>query len=285
MALRHFWLGILFTYSQIAANLQEPFPQGFSMGNLGTVLWENGAQGCQPWISAAFCDSSRRFGMALGTVSYYDRMDNFNEESIYRAFGGVFLAIKRFRFKLAVSHFSALEMYYEQTGFFSAGVDLFNHLRAGIDFSGTKTGLREFKEKMHTVGECAFSAWIPFKAAALELSLSHITLKPGRAQGVDAPVCIKSGFHTTSNRFGAQGVVIEITPSQSHPVRFVIGEQYRLFTIIALEASLANNPFLIGVGVLVDISSVSASVSMVNHPVLGWSRGFAALYCSNHAQK
>lgn len=279
MALRYLCPGILLTYSIVAANLQEPFPQGFSMGNLGTVLWENGAQGCQPWISAAFCDESRRFGIALGTVSYYDRMDNFKEESIYKASGGVFWSIRRLRFKLAVSHFSALEMYYEQTGFLSVGVDLFTHLRAGVDFSGTRTGLSGFKEKKHTVGECAFSAWFPFKAAALGLSLSHISLKPGRVQGVDPPLIIKSGFHTARNRLGAQGVVIEITPSEPHPVRFILGEQYRLFNIVALEASLANNPFLIGVGVLIEISPISASVSMVNHPVLGWSRGFAALYC------
>ncbi len=284
MAIKCLCTGILFAYSLIAANLQEPFPQGFSMGNLGTVLWENGAQGCQPWISAAFCDSGRRFGVALGTVSYYDRMDNFRDKSIYKAFGGVFWSIRRFRFKLAVSHFSALEMYYEQTGFFSAGFDLFTYLRAGIDFNGTMTGLSGFKQEKQTVGECAFSAWIPFKAAALGLSINHVTLKSGRVQGVDAPLIIKSGFHTANNRLGAQGVVIEIIPSQSDPVRFILGEQYRLFKIIALEASLANNPFLIGIGVLVEISPISASVSMVNHPVLGWSRGFAALYCLSHEE-
>ncbi len=282
MALRRLCYGILFIYSLIAANIQEPFPQGFSMGNQGTVLWENGTQGCQPWLSAAFCDSSRKFGMALGTVSYYDRMDNFKDEAIYRAFGGVFWSIKRLRFKLAVSHFSALEMYYEQTGFLSTGVDLFSHLRAGIDFSGTRTGLSGFKQKRHTVGECGFSAWIPFKTAALGLSLSHITIKPGKVQGIDVPLVIKSGFHTVNNRMGAQGVLIEITPSRSRPVRFVLGEQYRFFNIIALEASLANNPFLIGFGVLIEIQSIGATVSMVNHPVLGWSRGFAALYCLSH---
>lgn len=282
MALRHLCLGILFTYSLIVANLQDPFPQGFSMGNQGTVLWENGAQGRQPWISAAFCDSSRKFGLALGTVSYYDRMDNFKDEAMYRAFGGIFCSIKRFRFKLAVSHFSALEMYYEQTGFLSAGIDLFSHLKAGIDFSGTRTGLGGFNQKKHTVGECAFSAWLPFKSAALGLSLSHITLKPGKVLGIDVPLTIKSGFHTVSNRIGAQGVIIEITPSRSRPVRFILGEQYRFFKIIALEASLANNPFLIGIGVLVEIQSISTSISMVNHPVLGWSRGFSALYCLFH---
>lgn len=280
MALRWLCPGILLTYSLITANLQEPFPQGFSMGNQGTVLWENGSQGCQPWISAAYCDSSRKFGMALGAVSYYDRMDNFIDESIYRAFGGVFWSIKRIRFKLAVSHFSALEMYYEQAGFLSAGVDLFSHFRAGIDFCGIRTGLNGYKQKKRTVGECAFSAWFPFKAAALGLSLNHINLKSGRVQGVDAPLVIKSGFHTVSNRMGAQGVIIEITPSRVHPVRFILGEQYRLFNIVAIEASLANNPFLIGIGVLVDVSSISVSVSVVNHPVLGWSRGFSALYSS-----
>ncbi len=282
MAIRGLCSWILFTYSLIVATLQEPFPQGFSMGNLGTVVLENGAQGCQPWISAVFCDSSRRFGIALGTISYYDRMDNFKDESIFRTFGGIFWSIRRFRFKLAVSHFSALEIYYEQTGFLSAGVDLFTHLRVGMDFSGIRTGLSGFRQKKHTVGECAFSAWIPFKTAALGLSLSHITLKPARVQGVNSPLIIRSGFHTTNNRLGAQGVIIEFTPSQSHPVRFILGEQYRLFKIFALEASVANNPFLIGVGVLIEFTSVSASVSMVNHPVLGWSRGFVALYCSSH---
>ena len=282
MALRRLCFVILFTYSLIAANLQEPFPQGFSMANQGTVLWENGVQGRQPWVSAAFCDSNIKFGIALGTVSYYDRMDNFKDEAIYRAFGGIFCSIKRFRFKLAVSHFSALEMYYEQTGFLSAGVDLFAHLKAGIDFSGTRTGLGGFKQKKHTVGECAFSAWLPFKSAALGLSLSHITLKLEKVQGIDVPLTLKSGFHTGSNRMGAQGVIIEITPSRSRPVRFILGEQYRLFKVVALEASLANNPFLIGIGVQIEIQSISASVSMVNHPVLGWSRGFSALYCLFH---
>lgn len=278
MALRHLCPVLLLFYSLSIANLQEPFPQGFSMGNQGTILWENGAQGRQPWISAAFCDNSRKFGLACGAVSYFDKMDNLKDESIYKAFGGVYYTIKKFRFKLSISHFSALEMYYEQTGFLSVALDLFTFLRVGTDIRGTRTGLFGFREKIHTIGECGFSAWIPFRSAALGLSLNHITIKSGKVNGVDSPLCISTGFHTSSNRFGAQGVVVEINPSESHPVRFILGEQYRFLKYFALEASIANNPFLIGAGILVEISPVNAAFSIINHPVLGWSRGFAAMY-------
>ncbi|HEX3020364.1 MAG TPA: hypothetical protein VHP36_08670 [Chitinispirillaceae bacterium] len=278
MEVRLFCPALLLIYSLVSANLQEPFPLGFSMGNQGTVLWENAAQGHQPWISAAFCDNSRKFGLACGAVSYYDRMDNYEDELIYKAFGGTFWAFKKIRLKLAISHFSALGIYYEQSGFLSAGFDLFTHLRAAIEITGTRSGLTGFEDAKHNIAECGFSAWVPFKITAIQLSISHIPLKTRKTHEVDAPVIIRNGFHTLSNRFGAQGIIIQTTPSHSHPLRFILGEQYRFLKYFAIEASLANNPLLIGVGVLIEMAPINASVSLVNHPVLGWSRGFTAMY-------
>jgi hypothetical protein len=56
--------------------LRDPFPQGYGMGNVGTILWYNGHSARQSWIPAAFCDSSLKKGFDIAVVSYYEEMDN-----------------------------------------------------------------------------------------------------------------------------------------------------------------------------------------------------------------
>lgn len=278
MAIRKIFIVLFMNCNFLMASLQDPFPQGFSMGNMGAILWDDGAQGRQPWIPSAFYKKNRCFGLACGAVSYYDKMDNFSDESIFKAFGGAYFAVKKLRCKIAVSHFSALEIYYEQSGFLSCGIDLFPHLVISTELTGSRIGLVGSDEQAYRTGECGFSGWIPFKFAAIAFSINHIVLKSAYADGVNPPVSIKTGIHTVRNRFGAQGVVLEVTPTIKHPIRFILGEQYRFLRLFAIDASISNNPFMFGIGITAEIKTVSTSVSLVNHAVLGWSRGFAVLY-------
>lgn len=271
-------LALVLILNQSYANVNQPFQYGFSMGNLGTIMPENEVAGFQPWIPAAFCKCNRRFGLACGAVSYYDKMDNLREKYIYNAFGGTYLAHKRFNLKLAISHFSALDMYFEQSGFTSLGFSLIKQIRISVEITGTRIGLRCLDRNKQSTVDCGVSAFVPFRFTALALRVNHLTVKSGYVKGVNPKICIETGIHTVQNRFGAQGVLIETTPSSKQPIRFILGEQYRFFKCFAVEASIANNPFMIGLGVLLEIADVKSSVSLVNHPVLGWSKGFAVMY-------
>lgn len=278
MALNRVYTMVCLMCAMVVADLQMPFPVGFSMGNMGTILLADGATGRQPWISAAYCDNTRTFGLACGAVSFYDRMDNFTDESIVTGFGGVYYAPGKIKLKFAVSHFAAMNIYYEQSGYFSFAADLLSRFRMGVNLSGVRIGLKGNNKETRTIGECGVSGLIRGKQASFSVDLKHIPVKSSKADGTDPPFCIITGFHSVKNLFGSQGVIIEVTPSIEHPIRFCIGEQYRFFKIFAVEASIANNPLFVAFGVAIEITKISTTLSLVNHSVLGWSKGFAVMY-------
>lgn len=263
---------ILFMCVTTASGMDDPFPSGYLMGNLGTIIWDDGMGGRSPWFPAAALHSGSGLVISAGAVSYYDRMDNLEDRLIYRAVSGAGYAGQIIKIKAAVSQFNAFGIFYSQTGFLSVGYRGFS-----LEATGQRFFVRGKKEMTRTLGELGAAVWVPFKYAAVMFQTEHIVLKESRS-GSDTPFLLRGSIHTKRNLFGAQGVTIEVIPSQVQPVRFTLGEEYRLFGWLGIHAAVSTNPVMIGIGVVAEWSRAGAALSFVSHPELGWSKGFTAEY-------
>jgi hypothetical protein len=260
------------------AALHDPFPQGSLMGNLGTIISQNGPGSRAPLTSAGFMNDSLFAGVSASVCTYYDDMNNFQDRQFTSATGGGWLSFRRVRLKAAFSHFDALGAYREQSGYLSCAVALYRDFRVSLDLTGTRFFLVAPEENAVLLGQSGFSLFIPLKLVSFSTTVDHITLKSTRRNGGDPDIRIRLGIHTNQNTFGAQGVLITINPNYEHPVSVAIGQEFQLASFIALHGAVANNPLFFGLGVTVFIRTGSASAALVNHPVLGWSRGFSAEY-------
>lgn len=256
------------------AQLQPPFPAGYAMGNLGTIIAEDAPGGRSAQVPATFLGDSLRWGCTAAAVSYYDAMDNLSDKQLTTISAGAFFAAKKYRVKIAITSFDALGVYCEQRGRISAAYSLVKGVRAGIDLTGIRAGLRPELEHAQTLGEIGFSLWVPLRTVALTSSVNHITVKQALVAGLASPVSVGVGIHTLPNVFGAQGVLFTVTPDYNHPLRVAIGEEIRLAAPLGIHGAVANNPFFIAIGAVLYLPNSAISSAFVNHPQLGWSKGF-----------
>ena len=250
------------------AALHEPFPQGYAMGNLGTIVTENGPGGHLPLFPAAYLDDSLFVGVAASVTTYYDDMDNFSDRHLATIVGGGWLVVRRIGIKAGISHFDALGAYREQSGYFSFAVNTIRGIRIGTELSGTRLLLPSSDGAVKTLGEAGFTLFVPIRIISCAVSIDHLTVKPTRSEGADQSLRIRCGVHTMANAFGAQGVRIDITPQYEHPVSIAIGQEFRFSRYFALHGAVANNPLFVGLGVAVFLRNGCASAALVNHPVL-----------------
>lgn len=273
MAIKIIFLLLFFISIPNAKLLCDPFPIGLSMSNLGAILWDKGCSGTQSWMPAAFCDSSLAQGINVAAVSYYDNMDNLQDKYIYQMSVGGFFTYHLIIMKMSISCFNAFETYFEQSLFLSTAIKLFPSLKASIDLRGYRIGLCGIGNASHTIGEAGFSSWIGLGYVGFSLQCDHLILKKSGVDGTDPPISISCGVHTRSNRIGAQGFIIEISPLLEHPLRYKIGEEIRIGNWFGIQAGLANNPVQISLGIVIDMHFPSIALSLVNQPDLGWSKG------------
>jgi hypothetical protein len=277
MTPRLFFFLLLLT-AAVRSALHEPFPQGYLMGNLGTIICEDGPGGRAPLLSAAFMNDSPAVGLSAAVTTYYDDMDNFSDRHFATATGGIWFALKRLRLKGTFSLFDALGTYREQSGYFSGAVELPRDIRVSVDLSGVRSFLVAPGANTVTLGLGGISLFFPLKLVSFSATVDRIVLKSGGIDGGDPDLRIRCGIHTTRHAFGAQGVLVTINPAYEHPVSVAIGQEFRLSPVIAIHGAVANNPLFFGLGISVFPGSATASASLVNHPILGWSRGFSADY-------
>ena len=266
---------------QTGAVLYEPFPQGYAMGNLGTIIADNEPSGRSPFLSAAYMSDTLALGISASVTTYYDDMDNYGNRHFASVTGGGWCAVKRVVCKLGITNFDALGAYSEQTGFLSCAVRLFRGMRIGTELYGTRLSVNSLIEEPRTLGEAGFSLWIPIRKVSFTASVNHLTVKSTHVDGSNPPLSIQCGLHTDQHILGAQGIRFEIRPYYKHPVTLAIGQEFRFSRYVAIHAAVSNNPLFIGIGCAVFIRDGSACAAMVNHPVLGWSRGFSAEYGGN----
>ncbi|MBD3343568.1 MAG: hypothetical protein GF401_00725 [Chitinivibrionales bacterium] len=253
--------------------MRDPFPMGYSMINFGTIIWDNGVGGRQPWTPSCFYNDTLRFGVSAAAAYYYDPMDNLKETSINQMIFGGWSHFPWLTVKTSFAHFSALDLYFEQTGYLSLGTDALKFARISFELYAFHAGIREEpdSETMLFAGE---SFWVPWKFVSLSFTRKHIRLKGASSAGIDPPTTYQIGIHTKFQRYGAQGILVEFTDEKDDRFRIYFGEEYRFHESFALGLGIATSPFMISVGATVNIFTANAFASFVNHPVLGWSKGF-----------
>ena len=261
------------------AGIRDPFPPGFSMGTLGSIIDENGASGREPWTGAALCADSAGFGFALSGTSYYGSVSgSAGKDGISQAMGGGWYARRHLVCKASIASLSAFSAYFEQTGFVSIGSDYLPFVRVSGEAAGYRLGARVQGMPVRTIAEAGLTAWVPWSWAAVSLRLQHLVLETAESDGIDPRFTIRCGIHTTQNRFGGQGVLITVTPDEPKPVCVAMGEEYRITPAAAFHAAFSNNPLFISFGMAFAFGRTGAAIALVNHSVLGWSQGFGAEY-------
>ncbi len=256
----------------------EPFALGYGMGNNGAIIQQKGMSGRQPWTSACFYNDTLRFGVSVAGVDYYDAMDNMESSHITQVTFGGWYASNGYVAKASFAHFDALGLYFEQQGHVSFGYNRLPFVNPSLEFDALRAGLQNSTEHPQTRLDMGFSLLIPGRAVALSFCCGHIPLKKPADEGFDAPLTFRAGLHTTYNELGGQGILAEFGHDRQWNFRVSIGEEYWLIKNLGLCAALSTNPFLIHFGITIAYSSSSLSVSFVDHPILGWSRGLSLDY-------
>jgi hypothetical protein len=254
---------------------QNPFPEGYFMSGQGTVFQDNWISSREPYCSALLSNDSVRMGISAGAISYYDRMDNLSNRSLYRVSGGGWIEFDRVRLNCSFSQLEAFDIYYEQKAFMSIGTSIYKSAAVSLDVTGYRNGLHSSMENRRTRGDLGVSALYRFRAILVTGSLSNLTLKKAGRQMNESDLTAAFGLHTKYGRIGAQGAILSIMPYTHSPVRLIIGEEFRITERIGMNASFSSNPIFIGIGFFAGFKNSDLTVGLVNHPDLGWSRGFS----------
>lgn len=271
---RGLWLAVpLWLVAACLAQVESPFPPGYSMGNHGTIMWEDGLSGRQPWVPAAFYGDSLRFGVAVGGVEYFDQMESLRDRFIAHGIAGGWYAFGPATLKLGYRYFDALRVYQEHIGQVSLGTGAIPFVSVSVEARGRMARLLTENNERETVGEFGASVWVPRKYVALSVSVQHVTVKDAHRAGFAADPTVRLGLHTRRNRFGAQGLVCEVVAATEPVLRFMVGQEYWFHPMVGLCAALSTEPVMIGFGLTLNVRRFSSAVSFVHHPILGWSEG------------
>jgi hypothetical protein len=266
-----------FCFSLHAA-AHDPFPVGYSMGNNGTIIQSNGVSGRQPWIPAAYYNDTLRWGGALCGIDYFDPMDNLQTSHIVQIVSGAWYALHRMNIKISYSFFNAMDLYNEQQGFFSLGYGLSKLIRASIDLTANRSGLSYNSTEHKNFLDAGASVFLTRAYAAISLSCSHFPLKAASASGFEPPPSLCIGLHTTANACGAQGILWEVEKETDFSFRYSIGESLYLTDHCTAGLAISTNPFMIYFGFSFSNAVRGLSFSLVNSPILGWSKGLSMDY-------
>jgi len=264
---------VLAALSGASAGLSDPFPLGSGMGNLGAIVWANGSAGRQPWTPASFYCDTARFGGSISGALYYDRMDNSGSISRFALGAWGRLPQQYLIVKGSYARLNALGVYFEDDACMSVGANAARYVNIGLDLCLWQSGVRADGERPVRMAYVRESLWLPWSFAAFSFTATHLALYRTPGAGLDMPVLLQAGLHSTRHRFGAQGVLITLRYNGEVRFGFRVAEEYWFHPSVSLCAALGTNPTLVSVGLTVARRRWSASGAVVHHPVLGWSEG------------
>lgn len=267
---------MLLLVNLVQGQLQQPFGSGYTMANLGALMWPQGVSAHQPWKPAAFCSDTLRMGVACAGTDYFDAMDNLGDKSMLHATLGGWYEGELFALRGSWSYLSVLELYVEQSGFLSVGSWLLRYCGVSVELSGHSAQLRGGGYAPRRVGEIGAALWVPLHLAGLSVRVDRVKICEPSAQGFGAPPRLAFGIHTRPHRYGAQGVLITLSQPPAPRLCCTLAQEYWLWPQLGLSVGIQTNPLMVGMGVVVARQRGSGVVSLVHHPLLGWSRGFMA---------
>ncbi len=248
------------------------------MSTQGAIFQDNWLSSREPYAPALLANDSARMGISAGAISYYDRMNNLSDRLLYRVSGGGWFELDKIRCNLWISQLEAFDVYFEQKACLSVGMYVYKSASVSLDIQGYRNGLHRSAKRPRTRADIGISTMYKFRAVSVTGSISNATVKKAGKEMNQEDLTATIGLHTKYSRIGAQGVILKIMPQTVRPVQVIVGEEFRITERIGLNASFSSNPLLIGVGIFAGIKRSDLSVGLVNHPDLGWSRGFSIAY-------
>jgi len=261
----------------LSASLTVSFPVGYDMGTMGTIIHPGGMSGRQPWISANLHNGEKRFGLSLTGVEYYDAMDNMSDlRMLETGLGGWFALQKLLTVKAAWFYFDAFRIYNETRGYISVTTRLIPYVFPAIEFSGVSAGLTQNADRRN-LAAMGVSAVFHGRFITAGFSCRNLSLY-GSGDDFLPPMGGELRLHAKSNVFGSQGVRLLFDFNSNPNFRLFVGEEYRFSENIGICVAVASKPLMVSVGVVVRWSNHGATVSLVKHGVLGWSKGFSYEY-------
>jgi hypothetical protein len=267
---------LLTLVSLAVGQLQQPFGSGYAMANLGAIMWPQGVSAHQPWKPAAFCSDTLRMGVACAGTDYFDAMNTMRDKSLLQVIFGGWYEGERIQLRGSWSYLSVFELYEEQSGFLSLGSWVLRSIGMSVELSGHVARLRGGGEAPRRVGELGAALWVPLHLAGLSVRVDRVKISSPEVQGFGAPPRLALGIHTRPHRYGAQGVLITLSQSPAPKLCCTLAQEYWLWPQLGLSVGIQTSPLMVGMGVVVARQRGSGVVSLVHHPLLGWSRGFMA---------
>jgi hypothetical protein len=269
------WMGMIFSLVLfIEAGVRDPFPIGSAMMSQGALVETQGASGREPWSAAAIYRDTMPWGAAFSAVSYHGA-DGAGGVSQYAA-GGL-ASFGTVICKVSLMQLDAMGVYYEQTAYFSAG-SIYKFLSLSAEAKSHRIGLKASSSDVRTMTSLGSTLHAQSRRISATITAEGLTVSSSGLSDVDPPLSVSGRICTVRNRYGSQGVLVKVTPINDKPIRFIVAQEYRLSPSFAIGASLGSNPTMIGFGLLVDMLPAGSSAAVVNHPLLGWSKGFYADY-------
>jgi len=250
---------------------RDPFPIGYSMPSQGAIIDPTGLTGREPWHSAALYRDTLPFGVSTSAISYH------GGGSVSQYAVGGFAVLGPIISKLSIAHLDALKVYYEQTASLSVG-NCRKYLSYSIDTRLYRLGLYNSSDPDDTRSSVSLCAALCLRTNRViaDATIDGITVMNAETKDAEAPLSVTVRLCTVRNRYGTQGAMVKITPSDGSPLRFILAQEYRIGDIFAVSASIASNPTMIGFGVTIDKFPLCGGAAVVNHPDLGWSSGMSA---------
>jgi hypothetical protein len=259
----------------VMAAINDPFPFGYSMGNNGTIIQTNAISGRQPWTPASFYADTLRYGLSGGGIDYYDPMDNSGPSRICQAFGGAWYNNQKYTVKAYYAYLDGMGIYNEQQGVVSMAFRALPAASTGVEIQAYRAGLTDGSGEHSSFVQAGLSLLVSGRFASVSFLLSGIPLKSPLDDGIGRAPSVRAGVHTRLSGLGAQGVLVEISKAGDYALKVTVGEEYCLGKNFSLCTALSTNPFMLFFGVTASWTKSSASISFVNHPVLGWSKGLS----------
>lgn len=274
---------ILVMFSQSNAVLFRPFPEGYSMGNLGTIFYENSPAEFDAFSPASLLKDTLHVGFSFSTTTYYDEMDNYQDLSIYSINLGVSTGIKNFGLKTGISELNVLGIYKEQCAILSAAISPMKRVKIGSELYATRFILYKsiHEEDWFTMVNLGFSVRITFSYTTVITRIENIAKKYWRYSNSNyesPPLSFTLNLNTKHLTIGAQGISLRITPDYEKPLSFALGMEFEIFGPLKIQCAIAENPFFVALGVTLLLNRGNLSFALVNHPVLGWSKDVEIQY-------
>ena len=258
----------------VGAGVRDPFPIGAAMMSQGALVESQGMSGREPWSAAAVYRDTLPWGAAFSAISYHGA-DGAGGVSQYAA--GGFAALRNVICKVSIAQLDAMGVYYERTAYLSAG-SIYKFLSLSIDAKTHRIGLKASGSDIRTMTSLGSTLHAESRRISASVMAEGLTVSSSGSSDVDPPISFSGRVCTVRNRYGSQGVMVKVTPEHDKPLRFIVAQEYRLSQNFAVSASLGSNPSIIGFGLLIDIQPASGAAAVVNHPLLGWSKGVYADY-------